>query len=184
MNNVCDILGCDEMALRIEERLDGELDPSLAPLVELHLARCPDCASELVAARQFRDALRSLPKQRCPDRVSEMVLAKAREDHRQQRHSSVPGVIPISWYRRFRPVAAAAGLVIALLGAGWLLDRAEPQPQPHRYSASEVAKAEAEVRWALALVSDVNERAGMTIRDEGLQKGLVLPLKRTTEDVL
>ena len=181
MNNVCDILGCDEMALRIEELLDGELDPSLAPLVELHLARCPDCASEWVSARQFREALRSLPEQRCPDHVVETVLAQAREEARRDRRP-VAAVIPIASLRRLRPIAAAAGLVIALLGAGWLLDRAEPQAP--RYSASEVAKAEAEVRWALALVAGVHERAGMTIRDEGLQKGLVLPLKRTTEDVL
>lgn len=172
MNRSEDILSCEEMGLLIEEYLDGELALGQAPLVERHLQRCEACAAELSLARRVRGALRSLPAQRCPDPISMAVIAQARSESGQRRG----GWLRIAW----APLAAAAALLLA--AGGWLVvHRGTPEPA---YTAAEVKRAEHDIRWTLALLTDINRRAGMSLRDEVLEKRLVEPMRRTAEQTL
>jgi anti-sigma factor RsiW len=48
---------CDEAKILLHALIDGELDAGHAREVETHIDACPDCAAELAAYRQMREAL-------------------------------------------------------------------------------------------------------------------------------
>ena len=48
---------CDEAKILLHALIDGELDAGHAREVEAHIEGCPDCAAELAAYRQMREAI-------------------------------------------------------------------------------------------------------------------------------
>jgi len=52
---------CEEARILVHALADGELDAGHAREVEAHVAQCADCAAELAAARDMKQALRSAP---------------------------------------------------------------------------------------------------------------------------
>lgn len=59
-----DVPSCEEIADRLSELLDGELDGKAAARVALHLAVCPRCAQFAVELDATIRALHQLPR-RC-----------------------------------------------------------------------------------------------------------------------
>jgi anti-sigma factor RsiW len=180
MSTFHDILSCEEMQLLIEEYLDGELALGQAPLVELHLGRCRTCADELTQARRVREALRALPQKRCPDAVSAAVVQRARADVRLERWRRWRLLLTGALLRPASVMAAL--LVLAALGGAFFVYRHGPAAP--EYSAADVARAEQDLRWTLAYVAAVHEKAGLTVRDEVIEKRVVAPMKRAAEEVL
>ncbi|HSL82580.1 MAG TPA: zf-HC2 domain-containing protein, partial [Thermoanaerobaculia bacterium] len=186
---------------RVRDRIDPYLDDDLAQVetagVEAHLEGCPDCRSELAAARSLRAALREgLPMLSCPPEVSAEVLRVAREEARAGRPAGdTPALRLAERLRRLfaagalRPALAAAA-VVALLVAAPLLYRAVTGPEPGRtgaevatggeadYSPEEIARAEEEARLVLAYVASVGRDAGRTVQEEVFADGIGRPARR------
>ncbi len=59
-----DVSCCDEIAGRLSELLDGELDGKAAARVALHLAGCPACARFALELDATIHALHRLPRRR------------------------------------------------------------------------------------------------------------------------
>lgn len=152
---------CAVLDERVEAWLDGEVPEAEAEALAAHLRECPECAETLAWARVVRDELRALPRFAAPRRVSRAVLAETRLDEPSRRRLA-----------RWRAVAAAV-VAGALLATGLFLgglDSSRP--------ASEVARAETEVRFALALLGQLQRRTADEVRDEVLETGLGGPLRR------
>ncbi|MGN6572855.1 MAG: anti-sigma factor family protein, partial [Pseudolabrys sp.] len=47
---------CEEARILVHALADGELDAGHAREVEAHVAQCKDCAAELAAAREMKQA--------------------------------------------------------------------------------------------------------------------------------
>ena len=195
---------CERVRDRIDPYLDDDLAPGEAARVEAHLEGCPDCRSELAAARRLQTALREgLPMLSCPPEVTEEVLRVARAEAEAPRPApaSRPAAAPITErLRRFfaagalRPALAAAA-VLALLVAAPLLYRAVTGPEAGRngaevatggepaYSPEEVARAEEEARLVLAYVASVGRDAGRTVQEEVFADGIGRPTRRMLDSL-
>jgi anti-sigma factor (TIGR02949 family) len=173
-----DPIRCEEALDLIEPYLDGELPPAEAARLRDHLEGCPACAAELALARRIQGSLRALPQPDCPPEVIARVV-------RAGRGEVVPFAAPaVSAGRRARAVrgrlAAAAAVAALAVGGGTLfLHLQQQREQEARPSQAEVAEATREARLALAYVGKVSRRAGLDVRDEVLQKRLVIPTARS-----
>jgi anti-sigma factor (TIGR02949 family) len=119
---------CDEIVNAIDPFVDGELEPTVAGYFAAHVAGCPECAERLSAVRALSRAVHEeLPALAAPDDLRARVVAAIREPAIREpatRPSATRG------YRSaWRPQwLAAAGLVVAAVGAGWLAGVAHGRP--------------------------------------------------------
>ncbi len=160
-----DETNCDQVDERVEAWLDGELPAEEAARLERHADGCPRCADAMAWARTVRDELRSLPTYPAPPRVARPALAAARATASDNRRR----------LGRLRALAAAAVLVVLLATALLVSGLGREVPAP------EVARAEAEVRLALALVGRVQRRTAAEVRREVLTGGVGDPLRAASE---
>jgi anti-sigma factor (TIGR02949 family) len=163
-----DDLRCEEALELLEPYLDGDLSPAGASRLRAHLERCPSCAAELDLAAKIQRELRALPELDCPPEVLERVLRAGRGE-----------VVPFQPRTRAAGlrIAAAAALVALTVGGGALflyLQRPSSQPTPEQ-----IAQATAEAKLALAYIGKTTRRASLDLRDDVLQKRLVLPATRS-----
>jgi anti-sigma factor RsiW len=182
-----DEITCGGAQALLEPYLDGELEAPEAERLRAHLARCPACAAELRLAAGIRRALHDLPELEAPPEILARTLDSIRSASRFQ-----PPAPPR------RAVLAVAAGIAALLAAALLLlhpvgtERAGTDgtrtgsgaPRPgttrlqgdlNRPSAAAVARAAREARYALAYVGRASRRAGLTLRDEVIERRVVLP---------
>jgi len=75
-------------------------------------------------------------------------------------------------------VAAAAAVLALALGGGALFLRLQQQ-QPSGPTPEQIAQATAEAKLALAYLGKATRRASLDLRDDVLQKRLVLPATRS-----
>jgi anti-sigma factor (TIGR02949 family) len=166
MNRMHDALSCAEALDLLEPYLDGDLPPGEADRVRRHLDGCPACAEELSLAARIQSELRALPRPDCPPEVIERVRRAGRGE-----------VVPFPSRERAPRwrIAAAAALVTLAVGGGSLfvhLQRVQRQQE-------QVAEATREARLALAYFGKVTRKAGLDVRDEVLEKRLVIPVARS-----
>jgi len=166
MNRPHDALSCAEALDLLEPYLDGDLPPGEADRVRHHLDACPACAAELSLAARIQRELRALPQPDCPPEVIERVRRAGRGE-----------VVPFPSRERAPRwrTAAAAALAVLAVGGGALgvhLQRVQRQQE-------QVAEATREARLALAYFGKVTRRAGLDVRDEVLEKRLVIPVARS-----
>jgi hypothetical protein len=144
---------CSEFETLLEPYLDGELAGGPLGTLEAHLEACESCSRDLALARQIRTELRELPRPSCPPAVTRAVLAHAAA------HPPVAERLRRLWYghRLWQPVVVT--LLAVALGVGyWRLSAPAPPPGT-AYTEEEIAKAEAEVKLALAYLGDIGEIA-------------------------
>jgi hypothetical protein len=131
-------MNCAEALDRLDEQLDGALPEAAFQGLELHLAGCPACRE---AERRLRDLLAEaarLPRDIAPPRDLWPDIAE---------RIARAGVLPFAsrpraaW--RFGPVslAAAAAVVLALLGPALWAPRPAPTPGAGRLADRRVAPA-------------------------------------------
>ncbi len=147
----------------IEAFLDGMASPEERVLV-LHSAESdPAFAQRLELATAIRQALRSTPALRAPANLIPEVMAVAREEARVAVLARARGWLSAVWYADMRPVLAMASLA-ALVVVASLVGRPEQQA-----TDKEVAEALEQVKWTLALLSDVGERTALTVQTSVLE---------------
>src|SRR5436309_2048887 len=167
MNRPHDALSCAEALDLLEPYLDGDLPPGEADRVRRHLEACPACAAERALAARIQSELRALPQPDCPPEVIERVRRAGRGE-----------VVPFPSRERaprWRIAAAAAAVIALAVGGGALgvhLQHVQQQQE-------QVAEATREARLALAYFGKVTRRAGLDVRDEVLEKRLVVPVARS-----
>jgi len=166
MNEPHDALPCEEALDLLEPYLDGDLPPDEMDRVRRHLEACPTCAAELALAARIQRELRALPQPDCPPEVIERVRRAGRGE-----------VVPFPFRGRSPRwrTAAAAALVALAVGGGAL----GVHLQHVRQEQERVAEATREARLALAYFGKVTRRAGLDVRDEVLEKRLVVPAARS-----
>jgi anti-sigma factor (TIGR02949 family) len=166
MNRPHDALPCEEALDLLEPYLDGDLPPGEADRVRRHLETCPACAAELSLAARIQRELRALPQPDCPPEVIERVRQAGRGE-----------VVPFPSQDRAPRwrTAAAAALVALAAGGGSLFVHLQHVQQQRE----QVAQATREARLALAYFGKVTRKAGLDVRDEVLEKRLVIPVTRS-----
>jgi anti-sigma factor (TIGR02949 family) len=160
---------CDEALDLLEPFVDGELPPAEADRFRSHLQGCRACAGELTLAERVQRELRALPQPDCPPEVIERVV-------RAGRGQVVPFPSRDRAPLRVRIAAAAALLALAVGGGSLFLHYQHPSDSP---SPEQVAQATREARLALAYLGRTTRKAGFEIRDEVLEKRLVIPAARS-----
>lgn len=161
-----DLFSCEEALDLLEPYLDGDLSPGEADRLRDHLGSCASCAAELALAERIRRELRSLPQPDCPPEVIERVVRAGRGE-----------VVPFPSRRRTLRlrIAAAAAVVALTMGGGSLFVHLQHVQQQRE----QVAQATQEARLALAYLGKVTRKAGLDVRDEALEKRLVIPTVRS-----
>ncbi len=146
---------CVRVQVLIEPYLDGDLEVKRAASLERHLAACSGCREELTAARGIRDGLRALPHFSCPETLTELVLRRAASQPRGAWSRLREAWSDVMGGSIWRPAMAATGVAAVLLVVTLL----SQQPRHNGYTSEELARAELEARWALAMVAQVTSRA-------------------------
>jgi anti-sigma factor (TIGR02949 family) len=162
-----DALACEEALDLLEPYLDGDLPPEEADRVRRHLEGCASCAAELSMAARIQRELRALPQPECPPEVLERV-------RRAGRGQVVP--FPTGSRPLRSRIAAVAALLALAVGGGSLFVHLQNVQQQQR---EQVAQATQEARLALAYFGKVTRRTGLDVRDEVLEKRLVIPVTRS-----
>ena len=160
-------LRCDEALDLLEPFLDGELTPEEDERLRRHLAGCAACAAELAFSRRVQAGLRALPQPDCPPELLARVLEAGRGE-----------VVPFpararTIHQRFAAAAAVAALAVG--GGALFLHSQQLQQRAEARQAQQVAEATREARLAFAYIGKATRKAGLDVRDEVLQKRLVLP---------
>ena len=162
-----DEISCADASDSLEPYLDGDLPPREADRLREHLGSCAACAAELALAERIQRELHSLPQPDCPPEVIERVVRAGRGE-----------VVPFPGRKeplRWR-IAAAAAVVALTLGGGSLFVHLQNQRLQRE---RQVAQATQEARFALAYLGRATHKVGLDVRDEVLQKRLVIPTTRS-----
>ena len=111
--------------------LDGELPAPQEEAARAHLADCPACAEELLAVRQARSWVRTLPPVEAPFGFFERMLLETAP--------AAPGFAARPGFRRRAGLAAlgAAAAAVTVLGVG------SPSPRPVSPSVPRLVEAHA-----------------------------------------
>jgi anti-sigma factor RsiW len=160
----------------IEPFLDGALSPEDRERVLAAAARDAEFARQLVLARSIREALRSMPSTMAPADLVPSVMGEVRRDRRQQFVGQLRGRLTSLFAVDFRPVLATATLV-AVIVTGALVGR------PTNTVSPEAEAALAQIKWTLALVSEVTERSTDHIRRDVLEPHVLGHMSTAANDV-
>ena len=174
MNRPNDLHTEDWMDARVEAYLDGDLPAHERTVFERTLAENPVWEAEVLLAREVREALRTLPEPDCPSFVTDAVMARVQREARASAIEQAQGWIEQHILVLWRPALAMAVLVL-LVVAGALIGR-PPQPAP-QYADAEVQQALDEVRWTLALLTEVGRQTGQSVKQDVLGERVVAPVQ-------
>lgn len=171
---------CDRTLARLDAW--DELTTAERGLVEEHARACSDCADALELTRAMAASFRRQPRPECPPQIAARALELAsREWAARDRAPSRPTAHRSSWMGWLRVAwqpALAAGLlaVVALLPAA--LSRSELSTgRAAGPSAAEIARAEKDLKLALAYFGRVTETAETTLRRE-MVDNVIAPTRR------
>jgi anti-sigma factor RsiW len=159
MSQRAEALSCDRVLDLIEPWIDGELERGPSLSMKAHLDSCSSCAAELRLAEEIRAGLRAMPSYEPPERLTKAV-AEATEPTRAER---IRRVLASTVLRPVPAAVAAAAVVAVLVIQPW---RA---PTEVDFSTSEVARATAETKLALAYVGGVSRRAQSEVRERVIE---------------
>jgi anti-sigma factor (TIGR02949 family) len=164
---------CDEALDLLEPYLDGDLTPEESERLRAHLEGCAACAAELALAGRVQAGLRALPQPDCPPEL----LARVLKTGRGEAVAFPSGARTLR--QRFAAVAAAAAVAALAVGGGALFLHLQQRAETRQAQAAQVAEATREARLALAYIGRASRKTGLDVRDEVLQKRLVVPATRT-----
>ena len=159
---------CELVAHHLEGYLAGELGPGDESRLARHLTGCAACAAEAGLAQRVAVELASLPAFDAPPDLIARIKASARRE-------PAPVVsLAARRPRRFLRSAALAAALLAALGLGWWQVQRPASP-----SEAEIAAAEQEARYALALIARVSRKAGAEVHREVLVERVAVPVLKS-----
>jgi anti-sigma factor (TIGR02949 family) len=109
--------GCEETRRYVDARLDGELDPGAAMLVDTHLARCPACRSEADSIRAIKAVLASSREGHAAPPALRSRLLAALDEEDQGRTAAEQSSRRRKHAAQF--VMAGAALTTLAIATGW-----------------------------------------------------------------
>lgn len=156
----------------IEAYLDDDLTAPESARLHAHLAGCDVCTADMELAARIRTSLHDMPLPDVPEAVTAGVYNKI---------SAERGKLSIFRHPVWRGLAVAAALIAAiLLGTG----EKQKSEQASTVSSEELARAESQAKWAIAYISDVGRRTGLTVRDEIISEKVVGTLNKSVDTVM
>jgi anti-sigma factor RsiW len=111
---------CQDCELELDDYVDGVLPPDRRHAVEAHLQTCPSCRVTAADFASIRSMARTLEPQLPSAHVWNRVAAAFEQERMRQPLSE------LAWWRlaggafAWRPIAAAAVMLVLLGGASWL----------------------------------------------------------------
>lgn len=166
--------GPDWQGARVEAYLDGDLSPEEAAAFEAHWATDPSLDDELWLAGKVRDGLREMPTPTVPPEIAQAVLAQARHEVRADRWARFHTRLELAFASLWRPALAMATLVMVVVTAALV---GQPATLQRPAMSAEVEQAMEEVKWTLALLSEVGRETGLAVRAEVLEPHVMAPMQ-------
>lgn len=165
---------------RVEPFVDGDLAGTDLLAFTDRLETDKDLKEKVQAARRISASLRDLPSLTMPAGMLERVMSQANDVDRQEANGRSPArrlrLVPparVAW----ATLAMAATIVFAII---LLPQQLAPQESDSvEPSQAEVEKALAEVKWTLALVSDIGNE-----RNEIVNGRIVAPVQKAMSFVI
>lgn len=161
----------------IEPYLDGALAPEDRQRVIDAAANDRAFARQLALARSIREALHTMPSVVAPPDLVPAVMRAARQDRRKEVLEAVRDRFRALTAVGLRPALATATLVAVIVGAGLFGRPPQPAVSPEAQAALE------QIKWTLALVSEVTERSTTHIRRDVLEPHVVGRMQSVAYDV-
>ncbi len=164
---------CQKFEDLIDAFLDEELDASLKSDFETHIQTCADCREALAFAKRVHHSLSALPQQNFSRERSAAVIAEARREQAKARRA-----VFTSYFTRFtsfRPLAAVASFAVVLLIILFSLPDGSKKPN---FTPEELARAEREIKWTLAYLNDISERASLVVKDDVIEAHVIAPIQK------
>ncbi len=162
---------------RIEAYLDGDLKPGDADRFDEIALMDEDLARELNLARSISSSLSSIPDETCPVGVTRGVMAHVRRDVRRSFFNRLQATLNRQGVARLKPAIAMALLLIVVLSSV-IVGRNSPVPD------AEVAQALADVKMALAYLSDAGRTTGAAVKQDIIGPLVVRPLSRSMNAII
>lgn len=161
---------CEDLAVLLEEYLDGSATPAQARRVEEHLDVCPSCRSEIESEERLRHAFSALERPPLPCELAERILAKTVGTAPRAAAPRLLRSLPVGARRARsgRPLAGlAAAAAVAVLALGvWLgprlVERASARWSPPAPTRSTLAEGSSETAGC-AEIARLQARAGLTL---------------------
>jgi anti-sigma factor RsiW len=136
-------LRCEECAVLLSARIDGELDETDAFWVDEHLASCTACRTRKTLLEAQRDAIREHVETRAARADLARLTSAVMERVARQRPSAPLSVRSRElWWAHRRRVPAAAGLALAASIAAVVVLRPAPRPAPAEAPPAQVASVD------------------------------------------
>ncbi|HEX6323849.1 MAG TPA: zf-HC2 domain-containing protein [Vicinamibacterales bacterium] len=114
---------CDTARERLQEQIDGTLDPAAARELDRHLAGCASCRGLAADLAAVSDAAAALEPMAVPEHVWLQLAGRWRREHGGGARAPFSAARPRRGYAAFHLLAAAAVLAVAI-GGGWIAWRA------------------------------------------------------------
>jgi hypothetical protein len=120
-------MNCHEFELELGDYVDGTLPPNRTGAVEAHVSGCARCRAIVADFTAIRGAARTLEPQMPAAHVLTRIAAAVEQEHRHRGFDVATATRP--WWRlatgamAWRPLAAAAVMLIVLGGSTWLAFR-------------------------------------------------------------
>ena len=157
---------CAEVQSELEAYVLGELETASEDRLASHLLACSSCAADAGVAERVAVELQALPVFDAPEKLIERIKKTAREQG-----ATVVSIDARRGRRVLWPAALAATLVAALAVGWWQSEGPLDGPTP-----VEIAQAEEEARYALALLARLGRKASAELRQEVLIERVALPV--------
>lgn len=168
---------------RLNEYVDGALAPSDSTALELHLAECGDCRSEVEALSSLLSRAATLERSIEPER--DLWPAIAADIERQRTVELMPGMErPGATLWRYRyPLAAAAALLVTLSSVGTLVLTRDAPMEPQTAAAPQPAATQGAAPVSFAGQQDYHQAIGalqetLAERSAGLDPETVETVRR------
>ncbi len=161
----------DWMDDRLEAYLDDALPADERRVFEQRLQEEDEWSNELALARQIQDGLHTLPFPSCPPAVTQAVLAEVQHRRRMSFMTRVRAWLDAQFHSFWQPALAMSVLVL-VVGSAVLFGR-----PPQQSNSAEVEQALAEVRWTLALLTEMGRETGTAVRSDVIEKRIVTPMQ-------
>jgi len=162
---------------RIEAFLDGDLSPEEAAAFDEVALMDENLAREMKISQSISTSLGMTADLECPDEVVRNVMAHVKRDVRRSYvQRLMDGILDLPILRP-KPAFAMALLVIVVLSST-LISRRTTGTDP------EVTQALADVKLALAYLSDVGRTTGTTVGQDVIGPHVVGPMSKSLNSII